>query len=118
MDGGVGIAHVIWAVQVGGFDLMVLTETNITNQAYCRNRLGYDVVCSPDITTDDGTVQGGVVLVVRYRPNGLSIKSTRFHGPKVASCKIIAGGKRTPLIGAYLSHSILEHLLDLEEALT
>ena len=33
-------------------------------------------------------------------------------------CKIVAYGKQTPLIGTYLPSSMLEHLLDLEEALT
>ena len=55
---------VIQEVQIGGFDLMILVDTNITNQAYFRNRLGYDVVCSPIIPTASGGIQGGVCLVI------------------------------------------------------
>ena len=39
---------------LGGFNAMLLMETNITNQYYCHNMLEYDVVCSPDITTTTG----------------------------------------------------------------
>ena len=41
---GSGIAQAIMAVQIGVFDLMILMETKITNQAYCHNSLVYDVV--------------------------------------------------------------------------
>ena len=51
----------IQAVQISDFELMILTDTNITNQAYCRNRMGYDAVCSPMITTAAGNSQGGSV---------------------------------------------------------
>ena len=33
---------------------MILTDTNITDQFYCHNRLGCDVVFSPAITADYG----------------------------------------------------------------
>ena len=45
---------------------MILTDTNITNQDYCRNRLVYNVVCLLEITMAAGGVQGGVGLVVWY----------------------------------------------------
>ena len=41
----------------------------------------------------------------------------RYHGPNVVSCNIVTGLTRTPLVGAYLPLSTLEHLPDLEEAL-
>ena len=65
-----------------------------------------------------GGAQGGVGLVIWDRPNVWSIKLTRFHGPKMVSCEIAADRKMTPLIGAYLPTSTLEHLPGLEEALT
>ena len=37
---GFEISQVIWEVQVGGFDLVVLKETKVTGQDYFRNRLG------------------------------------------------------------------------------
>ena len=39
-----GLVQGIRAVQIGGFDLMILTETNITERDYCCNILGYNVV--------------------------------------------------------------------------
>ena len=57
-------------VQISGFDLMILTETKISDQTYCCNRLGYDVVCSPMIAKADGGAQGGVGPVVWNRPQG------------------------------------------------
>ena len=90
----------IHAVNIGGFDVMLMTETNITDQAYCRNRLGYSVVCLPEITTTAGGVQGGVVLVVRDRPHGWSVELTSFHGPNLVSCEVVSGGKRTPIVGS------------------
>ena len=41
----------------------------------------------------------------------------RYHGPNMVRCNIITGLTHTPLVGAYLPPLILEHLLDLEEAL-
>ena len=36
----------------------------------------------------------------------------------MVSCEVIAGGNWTPIIGAYLPPSNLEHLPDLEDSLT
>ena len=60
-----GIAQDIWAVQIGSFNLIIMTDTKITDHTYCHNRLGYNVVCLLVITTAAGGVQGGVGLVVR-----------------------------------------------------
>ena len=61
---------------------------------------------------------GGVGLVVKDWPKGWSVELTRFHRPNVSSFEIVASNKRTPLISAYLLPSTLEHLTDLEEAMT
>ena len=42
---GFGLVQDIRLVQIDGFNLMVMTETKVTNKAYCQNRMGYDVVC-------------------------------------------------------------------------
>ena len=55
-------------------------------------------------------------LVVRE--NGWSVNFTQFHGSNVVSCEVVTSGKRTTLIGAYIPNSTLDHLQDLEEALT
>ena len=62
-------AQAIWAVHLGNFDVMVMTETNITRKAYFRNRLGYEIVCFQDVTTDTGSMQEGVGLFIRERPH-------------------------------------------------
>ena len=41
---GSGIAWSTQAVNIGGFNIMILTDTRITDEDYFRNRLGYDVV--------------------------------------------------------------------------
>ena len=46
---GFRITHAIRAVQIGGFDLMILMDTKVNNQAYCHNMMGYDVVFLPAI---------------------------------------------------------------------
>ena len=61
--------------------------------------------------------QGSVGLVIRKRPVNWVIKSTRYHGTNVVSCKIVTGLNWTLFVGAYLPSSTLEHLPELEEAL-
>ena len=39
-----GIVQAIRAVQIGGFNIIFLSETKITNQDYFHNRLGYEVL--------------------------------------------------------------------------
>ena len=77
--------------------------------------LGYNVVFLSAITTDAGEEQGGVGLVVRE--NGWSVNFTQFHGSNVVSCEVVTSGKRTPIIGAYLPPSAMDHLTDLGEDL-
>ena len=64
---------------------MLLTETNIPDEAHCYNRLGYKVLFSQAVGTVDGGAQGGASLVVRERPKGWSVDSTRFHEMNVVS---------------------------------
>ena len=56
---GIGLAHAFQEVHIVGFDLMILTDTNTTYQAYLCNRLVYDVVCSPSIMTASGGASWG-----------------------------------------------------------
>ena len=41
---------------------------------------------------------------------------TRFHGPNVVICEVVASNKRTLIVGVYFPPSTLEHLRDLEES--
>ena len=41
---GSRLAQAIQVVHIGGFDLMKMKETKITNRDYFCNRLGYDIV--------------------------------------------------------------------------
>ena len=59
------LAQAVQEVKLGGFNLMVLTETNISTAAYCRNWLGYDIACLPAWTTSSGGAQGCMGQVLR-----------------------------------------------------
>ena len=107
----------IRAVERGGFDGMILTKTKISTTAYFRNRINYKVTCSTVQLTSAGGDQGGVRLITRERPFGWWIDTMLYHGPNVVSCDIVTRLIWTPLVGAYLPLSTLEHLPDLEEAL-
>ena len=112
-----GLPQAIRAVQLGNYDFMVVTETKIQDQVYCKNRLGYDVVVSQATPGPNGGAQGGVGLITREDKEGWDVESTRFHGPNVVSCVVVSGSKRMPMIGVYLPPSTLDHLPDLEEAI-
>ena len=114
---GSGIMQAIRAARIGGFELMILTETNINDQAHFRNMMGYDVILSKATTTADGDAKGGVGMIIREKPQVWNINSTRFHGPNMVSCKVITR-KSTPLIRAYNPLFPLDHLQYLAEALT
>ena len=97
---------------------MILSDTKVTDQAYFQNRMGCDVVCFLSITEESGGAQGVVGMVVCDRLKVWSFELTHFHGLNVVSSKFVSGGKRTPLIGAYLPPSTMENLTDLEEDLS
>ena len=59
-----GIPQAIRAARIGGFDLMILTETNITDQAYFQNRMRYNMVLLQAIMTAGGEVQELMGLVI------------------------------------------------------
>ena len=86
---GSRLAQAIQVVHIGGFDLMKMKETKITNRDYFCNRLGYDIVWLPRSTTASGGAEGGVHMVIHNRPQGWCIELTRFHGPKVGIWKVI-----------------------------
>ena len=108
-----GIVQAVRAVELGRFDLMVLTGTNISTSVYCWNWLGCDIVYSLSWPAIARGVQVGVGLVSWDRPMGWSLESTRFHGSNMVSCNIIPGTSRTPIVGGYLPPSILFHLPNL-----
>ena len=55
----------IRAVNIGNYNLMLLTEKKILYEVYCSNRLGYEAVCSQAVGTTARGAQGGVGLVIR-----------------------------------------------------
>ena len=61
---GFGLDQSIWAVQLIRYDVMMLTETKISDEAYCHTWLGCDMVCFLASATSARGAQGGVVLVV------------------------------------------------------
>ena len=58
----------IQTVQLRNYELMILTDTTIPDEAYCHNHLGYTVVCYQVVGTVAGGEQEGVGLVVRKHP--------------------------------------------------
>ena len=62
---GFRIAQEVQVVDLGGFNLMVLTKTNISMTAYFRNQIGYNMVCSTAHSSRAGGEQGVVVLVLQ-----------------------------------------------------
>ena len=107
---GFGLDQAIQAFHLVRFDAMLLTNTKITSESYFHNRLGYDMVCFPAVTTDTIRAQGVVGLVFIERPQGWGVESMRFHRPNVVSLEVISSGKRTPLIREYLPPTPLEYL--------
>ena len=90
---GFGLTQAIWLVQIGSFEVMLLTKIKITSKSYCLNRLDYDVIFSPEVTTVTGGAQGGVSLVVRERTQGWSIQLTRLHGYNMVICEVVSGAR-------------------------
>ena len=116
---GFGLSQAIWEVHINNFNVMLPTQTNITSEAYFRNRLGYIMMCLPAVTTYTGRVQGGVCLLVRERPQGWGVELAHFHSMGTVSCEVVSGSKRNLIFGAYPPPpSTLYHLPNMEEALT
>ena len=86
---GPGIVQDIQAERIGGFNLIIITETKITDQSYFHNKMGYDVVCLQAITTEDGNMQGEVGMVVRYQSQGWIIELTRLHGKNMVRFEVV-----------------------------
>ena len=59
---GFVLPQAIQVVQLGNYDLMLLTDTNILNKTYYHNHLGYNVVCSQAVVTATGGEKWGVGL--------------------------------------------------------
>jgi hypothetical protein len=113
-----GLAAAVRAIQLGNYNLAILTETKIPDNIYTKHCLDYHVVCSQATPGPNGGAQGGIALCTRQQPEGWEIESTQFHGPNVLSCLIVTGDTRMPFIGVYLPPSNLTSLPDFEEALT
>ena len=43
----------------GNYDLMLLTDTKISDAVYCHNCLEYEIFCSEATVTAEGGAQGG-----------------------------------------------------------
>ena len=55
-------------IQLGNYDLMLLTEKNIPDTVYCHNHLGHDIVYYQEAVTLDRGAQEGVGMVIRELP--------------------------------------------------
>ena len=52
----------------GGFELMILTKTKITDKVYCQCNMVYDVVFLEAHTTSAEDAQVGLGMIVHNRP--------------------------------------------------
>ena len=50
--------------QIGNYDVIMMTGTNISDEVYCPNCIGCNVVCLLIDDMASGGVQGGVGIVV------------------------------------------------------
>ena len=114
---GFGLAQAARAVELGGFDFMIPTKTNISTATYFRNRLGYNIVCSTERPTSTSGAQVGLSLVSWDWSTGWSLEFMHFHGLNRISCEVVTGKSRNPIVGAYLPPTTLINLPDIEEAL-
>ena len=72
-DCGFAPSQAIRAVQIGNYNLVLLTEKKIPFEAYCYNHLGYDAVYSQAVGTTARGAQWGVDLVIRKRLESWSV---------------------------------------------
>ena len=89
-------------VQLGSFEIMLLTNTKIASEVYFHSLLYYNMVCFLVVTMATYGAKGGVDLFFRDLLQGWSMESKRFHGPNMVSCEVVTSGKHTLLIGAHL----------------
>ena len=65
---GFGLPQAIRDMQISIYELMLLTETNISYAFYCHNRLSYNSVCSQAVIATSRGAKGGLVMVMGERP--------------------------------------------------
>ena len=63
-----GLPKVVWVVQKGNYNIMLLMDKKIHDGVYCCNRLGYDVSCSMSKETDGDRENFRVGIVSRESP--------------------------------------------------
>ena len=100
IHGGRGsrLAQAVQAIELGGFNLMVLTKMKTSMSLYFRNRLGYGIIYSTAQPASAGGAQGGVGLVSWGQVTVYSLELTRFQGPNVISCEVVTGTSQTPIV--------------------
>ena len=91
---GFSLPQAIRSMQIGKYNLMLMTKTKIMDEEYCHNYLGYDNVCSQAVGTADGGTQGGWACLWQIiRTDGvLNLHaSTRWTRPATKSCLVDSG---------------------------
>ena len=54
--------------------MLMITETKISDEAYCHNWIGYDMVCLPAASTEAGGTGGsgpGLLRETKYMEHGV-----------------------------------------------
>jgi hypothetical protein len=89
------------AMDLTNIQIVLLTETKITSEAYPKDAFSYKIKAS----TAAFHYIGGVALA--WQPNHplFTIESETLHGPNVIRAELVSGGTWRLIIGAYVAPS-------------
>ena len=94
-----GLESALRAAKSLGVDLILLTETKLTQGIYARRSSGYTVLATEAASPH----QGGVALCVKESGDNLfEVEGTTLHGPNVIAFHLETGCKRYYIVGAYI----------------
>jgi hypothetical protein len=98
MNGRAGnLEGALWAMLKMNMDIVLLTETKLTNDQHTKKAFGYDVI----LTKTRSKAQGGVALIYR-ESEYWTVESVKHFGSDVISCQLETGQKRYSCVGGYI----------------
>jgi hypothetical protein len=98
MNGRAGnMEGTLWAMNKMNMDIVLLTETKLTNDQYTKRAFGYDVVA----TKARSKAHGGVALIYRESEYWI-VESVKHFGSDVISFQLATGQKRYSCVGGYI----------------
>jgi exonuclease III len=75
-------------------DIVILTETKLTDEQHTKRAFGYDVVNTKAIIPH----QGGIALIYRTSEYW-QVESVRCHGPNFIGFQLVTGEMRYSCVG-------------------